>query len=227
MNIEGSCRVKFSEFIIANYFKNRSAIILGSAPSVVNAQAEYLSKFDIIVRVNYYEPFNECKRTNVYYSFFGRSILKVGERIAKWGRPDFLFFKYPFDFCWLRHTKGAEIAGKSGDFRFVQKSRQGEIAKNDYFVQTQANFISNFCAVGSIPTTGVSAILDVLRYQPKELHIAGFDFFKSKMHDVNKPWLPQEGQGHDFDSEEWLVDTLIANNLLFYPTRIRKDPLQK
>lgn len=219
--------MRFSEFVIANYFKNRSVIILGSAPSVVNAKADYLSKFDVIVRVNNYEPFNECKRTNVYYSFFGRSIQRVRERISKWGKPDFLFFKYPFDFCWLKHTNGQEIAGKSGDFRFIQKSRQAELAENDHFIQTQANFISNFCAVGCIPTTGVAAVLDIIRYQPKEVHIAGFDFFKSKMHDINKPWLPQEWQGHDFDSEEWLIDTLIENGLLKYPTRPRKVDVSK
>jgi len=213
--------MKFSEFVIANYFKGRSVIILGSAPCVVNADEEYLSKFDVIVRVNNYEPFNKCKRTNVYYSFFGRSILKVKERIEKHGKPDFLFFKYPFDFNWTKHTKGIEVAGKSGDFRFVQKLRHQKLSQYDYFVQTQANFLSNFFAVGSIPTTGVSAIFDILRYQPSELHIAGFDFFKSKKHNIDQVWLPQDGQGHDFDSEEWLIESLMLNNLLKYPTKTK------
>ena len=201
------------ESLVEKYFAGRSVIILGSAPSVVNLSAKELNRFNVIVRANNYEFFNECRRVDVYYSFFGRSIKGVDERIRR-DNPKFLFFKYPFDFAFNKHTGGREIAGKSGDFRYVQQTRRALLQNTRHFAQTPANFISSFCTIGSIPTTGVCAILDIIRYQPKELAIAGFDFFKSKIHNINEPWQPKDGNGHDFETEEIVVADLIANNLL-------------
>jgi hypothetical protein len=201
------------ESLVEKYFAGRSVIILGSAPCVLELSDRELSQYDVIVRVNNYEIFNACRRVDVYYSFFGRSIRGVDEKVRR-DNPKFLFFKYPFDFAFNRHTKGKKIAGKSGDFRFVQRLRKDLLANVRHFAQTPANFISNFCAIGSMPTTGVAAILDIIRYQPKELAIAGFDFFKSKKHNINEQWNPRDGDGHDFETEEIVVSDLIANNLL-------------
>jgi len=198
---------------IERFFFDRSVIILGSAPSVTQLSTHALERYDVIVRVNNYEFFNDCRRVDVYYSFFGRSIRGVEEKIRR-DKPKFLFFKYPFDFAFNRHTNGKEVAGKSGDFRYVQRLRKDILLTTKHFAQTPANFISSFCAIGSMPTTGVAAILDIIRYQPKELAIAGFDFFKSKTHNINEVWNPKDGKGHDFETEEIVVSDLIANNLL-------------
>jgi hypothetical protein len=208
--------MRFKEDDVYKFFKGRKVIVLGSAPCVVNADADYLDSFDWIVRTNNYEHFNECKRVDVYYSFFGNSIMGVEERIKR-DKPKFLFLKYPLNFCFTRHTRGREISGKSGDFRFVQRLRAKLLSNNHHFAQTIPNFISNFCAIGSIPTTGVAAIFDILRYEPKELHIAGFDFFKSKKHNIDEKWNPKDGQRHDFASEEFIVEDLINNNLIKFP----------
>lgn len=205
--------MRLNEDCVADFFNNKSVVILGSAPCVLNVSAEELEQFDVIVRVNNYAHFNACRRVDVYYSFFGRSIKGIEEKIRR-DNPAFLFFKYPFDFVFNKHTKGREIAGKSGDFRYVQRLRKDVLLNTKHFAQTPANFISSFCAIGSIPTTGVSAILDIIRYQPSELAIAGFDFFKSKKHNINEVWHPKDGNGHDFETEETVVLDLIANKLV-------------
>lgn len=210
--------MRLTELQVEEFFKDKKVIILGSAPCVTNANELYLDKFDIIVRTNNYTHFNKCKRTDVYYSFFGSSILDVEKKLME-DRPKFLFFKYPFNFDFTRHKKSKEIPGKSGNFKYIQELRFDIIKNYNHFAQSQANFISNFIAIGSIPTTGVAAIFDVLRYQPKELHIAGFDFFASGKHNINQPWTPKEGRGHDFEAEKAVIDGLIKDNLLRFPTR--------
>lgn len=203
--------MRLNEECVRDFIAGKSVIVLGSAPNVIDVSAETLEKHDIIVRVNNYSLFNRSKRVDIYYSFFGHSIQNVDEKVAR-DKPKFLFFKYPFDFNFTRHSHGRAIDGRSGDFRFVQKIRENLIINYDYFAQTKSNFISNFCAVGAIPTTGVAAILDVIRYEPSALNIAGFDFFKSKKHNINEAW--DGSGGHDLSTEEIVVADMITNRLI-------------
>ena len=205
--------MRLCECSVLGYFKNRSVLILGSAPNCTDVSVAAMSDFDVIVRTNNYKLFNADKRVDVYYSFFGRSILNIKKRVEE-DNPDFLFMKYPFDFNFAAHTGGQDVAGKGGDLRFIQEINKELLKRVHHFPQTIPNFISNFCAIGSMPSTGMAAILDIIRYQPSKLAIAGFDFYKSKIHNVDEKWNPQDGKGHDFCTEEFVVAELVENNLI-------------
>jgi hypothetical protein len=79
-----------------------------------------------------------------------------------------------------------------------------------HFIQTEQNFLMNMAAINRTLTTGMSAILDVLRYNPKEIYVTGFDFFKSKIHH-GRLWKDGDG-GHDNEGEKKLLKKLMKEN---------------
>ena len=68
---------------------------------------------------------------------------------------------------------------------------------------------------GHVPTTGFSAIHDVLRFRPAHVFLTGFDFFTSGVHNVNerhKPMNPDDPIGHVPDREcQWLAENLARH----------------
>ncbi len=105
------------------------------------------------------------------------------------------------------------------DFRYIYAYRRS-FWPCDVYVPDDARFMKKFYLLDwHIPTTGFSAILDVLDCEPAELFITGFDFFESGLHNVNEPWRlknPQDPIGHRPGLEkEWL-----RQNLLNYPIQL-------
>lgn len=201
-----------SEQAVEEYFKGQSVLVLGSAPCVLNISAEEMDEFDIIVRLNNYKFFNDCRRVDVYYSFFGGTIEKPLRNVRE-DNPDFLMFKYP-DMDFRKYTGGKTIEGKGSDFRYVCRSRKQWIIEFDSYIQTERNFISNLATISSIPTTGVAAILDIVRYTPDSLHIAGYDFFSSRLHNITEHWSPKQSGGADLGAERVVVDEMLMNGMI-------------
>lgn len=202
----------WNEKTMSNYFRDKRVLILGSAPCVENVSSEEINEFDVVVRCNNYKFFNESKKINIYYSFFGKSIKKKYEDIKN-DKIDFLFFKYP-NFNFTKFSDGKNERGIGEDFRWVYEYRKKLIKKMDCFIQTKYNFMSNYLYVGKILTTGVSAIVDVLRYYPRDLYIAGFDFFESKIHNISEKWEEKYGIGHDTKSEKKFIKNLLEKNII-------------
>lgn len=186
---------------MTRFFADKSVVVLGSAPCVVNAGATYLSEFDVIVRVNDYKIYNDCNRVDVHYSYWGRSIKysmsHSGGAVVMCKYPNAVFKSKKY------------VAGHSGDLRDVYAMRAREMRDDMImYIPHIDDFLSNYNLVGAIPTTGVSAVLDVLRFNPRKLHAAGFDFFVSGRHNISDVWIAASGAGHEFDRERDLFKTL-------------------
>ncbi len=52
-------------------------------------------------------------------------------------------------------------------------------------------FLASFELLGRhIPSTGFSALLLVMGCAPASVYLTGFDFFASRVHNVDEPWRP-------------------------------------
>ena len=161
--------------------------IVGSAPSVLLNTPGYIDSFDKIVRINNYKLFPETGyRTDIFYSFFGTSIKKTREELKRDG----------VTLCWCKcpnskfidsewHEKNNKPFGV--DFRYIYERR-----KDWWFCETiipsTEEFLEKFHELNNhIPTTGMSAIMDLSKTDT-EIYLTGFDFFQSKIHNVNEKW---------------------------------------
>jgi hypothetical protein len=199
--------MQIKEAEIKQFIEGKRVIILGGAPTVKKTNERFTNDFDIIVRMNNYIHFNSIFRTDLYYSYFGRDIKKEIEEL-KFEDCRYIMCKYP-NAVFTEHMDGHEIQGVSEDFSWVYEYRKNWFGI-PYYVPYLETFIENFRRLNRIPTTGMSAILDVLRFKPRELYIAGFDFFASKIHH-GKPW--KEGDGnHDLGGERRLMGEIVRIN---------------
>lgn len=74
------------------------------------------------------------------------------------------------------------------DFRRIYERRK-KFWFCDTYVPPVEDFLCHFRLLGNhIPTTGFSAILDVLSYAPSSVYLTGFDFFRSRIHNINEVW---------------------------------------
>lgn len=195
---------ELDEQYVRSFFKVKTVLVLGSAQCVTNLKADFMERFDIIVRCNNYKIFNACRRVDVYYSFLGGSIKKSMDDIVADGAK-FIFCRCP-DMNFADHVGGKYIPGRSFDARPVYERRKNWF-KIPYFIQTFKNYRRNYSLCDRLLSTGVSSVVDVLRYDPKRVYIAGFDFFTKLIHNVDEPC--NLNTGHNFAGELKLVRKLI------------------
>jgi hypothetical protein len=204
--------MQLSKKDLINYFYNKSVIILGSAPSVKENKAEFLESFDVIVRLNNYKFFNECVRTDIYYSYFGRSIKKTKQDIIN-DDIKYIICKYP-NCNW-----GDPKDGIQDNWSWVYEYRKG-FFPIPYYIPSNKVFKENFDILNRVPTTGIAAILDIFRFKPKSIYISGFDFFSSKIHNIGEPWKDGDGN-HDLEKEKWLIKIMYRLNLIDVDNKIK------
>jgi len=201
--------VRFVSFFeVAERLRGRRVAIVGSAPSVLENAPGVVDAHDIVVRVNNYRLSDAAGyRCDVHYSFFGGSIKKTAAELQHDG-VTLLMCKCPnskpLDCDW--HEQRGKLLGI--DFRYIYESREGWWF-GDVYVPDDASFLEKFELLGRhIPTTGFAAILDVLRCEPAELYLTGFDFFRSGLHNVSDRWRPGDPTdpiGHRPETEaDWL-----------------------
>jgi hypothetical protein len=189
--------------------------IVGSGPGVLENEPGFIDSHDVVVRVNNYKTSRPAGvRTDVHYSFYGGSIRKGraeligdGVRLCVNKCPDAQFIESEW------HRINGKMEGV--DFRYIYR-RRAEWWFCPTFVPSVEHFLRGFKLLGGhIPTTGFSAILDVLDAAPSEVYITGFDFFTSGVHNVNEPWRAGRGDdpiGHVPAVElAWLRDNLRAH----------------
>jgi hypothetical protein len=104
------------------------------------------------------------------------------------------------------HRNHQKMAGV--DFRYIYQKREGWWFCPTY-IPTVEEFLQSFRLMGNrVPTTGFQALLDILSYKPKSVYMTGFDFFESKIHNVNERWKaanPDDPIGHSPEAEKgWL-----------------------
>lgn len=200
-------------------FEGKTVAIVGSAPSVLDNKVGFIDSHDVVVRVSNYKIFEETGlRTDVHYSFYGNSIDKSKQELIQDGVylcmckcPN----SQPIHSDW--HIQHGKLKGI--DFRYIYENR-----KNwwfcDTYVPTDDEFLEQFNLLNKhVPTTGFSAMYDVLKYNPKSVYLTGFDFFSSKLHNVNETWIagnPNDPIKHRPDLERnWLI-----KNYKNYPIKL-------
>jgi hypothetical protein len=173
---------------LAERFRGKRVAVVGSAPGVLRNAPDFVDAHDIVVRVNNYKLGRaQGYRCDVFYSFFGGSIRKGSGELRRDGVdlcvckcPDSM----PIDSAWHR------VRGKVNgiDFRYIYKQRK-DWWFCDTWIPSDEHFLRTFNLLGQhIPTTGFSAIIDVLRLEPRSVYLTGFDFFESGMHNVDELW---------------------------------------
>lgn len=169
--------------------EGKTIALVGSAPSVLKNKAGFIDSHDVVVRVNNYkivQPFTG-KRTDIHYSFYGRSIKK--------SRAELIADGVYLCMCKCPNSKPIksnwhEMHGKQAgiDFRYIYTYRSG-FWFTDTYVPTDEEFMAQFHLLNKhVPTSGFSALLDILSYNPKSVYMTGYDFFTSGVHNVDERW---------------------------------------
>jgi hypothetical protein len=175
--------------VVRKAIEGKRVALVGSAPSVLNNPVGLIDSFDVVVRVNNYKIIkpNTGVRTDIFYSFFGNSIRKSNQDLITDG-VTLCMCKCPntkfMDSLWH------EQKGKHGgvDFRYIYEARK-DFWFCDTYVPTLEEFMTQFNLLNRhVPTSGFSALLDVLSYDPASLYMTGYDFFTSGVHNVDEPW---------------------------------------
>lgn len=189
---------------VAPYFQGRSVAIVGSGPGVLDNEPGLVDSHDVVVRVNNYKLSPAAgQRTDVYFSYFGNAIKKTAAELQRDG-VDLCMCKCPNHNAirseW--HKQRGKLAGV--DFRWIYTLRKPWWF-TDTYVPELGEFLEHFHLLGGrVPTTGFSAILTVLSFEPASLFLTGFDFFSSGVHNVDEKWKPGEADdpiGHAPDRE--------------------------
>lgn len=176
---------------VAERFKGKSVAIVGSGPGATKNPRGLIDSFDSIVRVNNYKLLpGTGTRTDIHYSFYGKSIKKTAQELRRDG-VKLCLCKCPdaeaIDSEW--HRLNGQHYGT--DFRWIYRHRQ-----NWWFCDTYIPDLSDFLVQFElldkhVPTTGFAAILDILSFEPAKVYLTGFDFFRSFTHNVNESWRPK------------------------------------
>lgn len=187
--------------------------IVGSAPSCLDNEPGFIDSHDIVIRINNFKLSPETGfRTDIFYSFFGSSIKKQQKDLKNTTLcmckcPDSKFIESK----WHRDN-GREVGV---DFRYIYEARK-DWWFCDTYIPTTERFLEHFAMLDNhIPTTGFACILDVLDCDTT-VYITGFDFFKSKIHNINEHWRPgrkDDPIGHDPRGERRLLKTLLNEKI--------------
>lgn len=188
--------------------EGKTIALVGSGPGSLSNPRGLVDSHDVVVRVNNYRLFPATGyRTDIFYSYFGGAIRKTSRELKRDGVklciakcPDAKFMESDW------HDKNGKANGV--DFRGLYAGRMGWWFCPTY-VPTVAEFLAHFNLLGKrVPTTGFSALLDILACNPAHLYMTGFDFFTSRIHNVNQRWRkmnPEDPIGHAPELEmEWL-----------------------
>src|SRR4029077_16111038 len=122
---------------------------------------------------------------DVHYSFYGSSIRKSADDLKRdgvWLSMNKCPNSKPLESAWHEHRNKQNGI----DFRYIFKARAGWWFC-DTFIPGDKMFVEKFELLGKhVPTTGFSAILDVLACEPRRIFLTGFDFMVSGIHNVDE-----------------------------------------
>lgn len=202
-------------------FEGKRVCIVGSGPGVLENTPGFIDGFDQVIRVNNYKLSEAAgHRCDVFYSFFGASIKKALSDLKRDG-VTLCIAKCPnahaIESQW--HRDKNKMLGV--DFRWIYQ-RRANWWFCDTLVPTVEEFLATFRLLDNhIPTTGFAAIIEVLNFLPRELYLTGFDFFRSKVHNVDEAWRegdPSDPIKHEPEKElQWLSQSAARYQLSFDP----------
>lgn len=197
---------------VRRMIEGRSVALVGSGPGSLKNAPGFVDSHEIVIRVNNFKLFPATGyRTDVFYSYFGSSIKKTATELIHDGVglcmckcPNAQFIESPW------HEKHNKMLGV--DFRSIYQRRR-DWWFCDTYVPTLDEFMAHFHLLGGhVPTTGFSALLDVLSYNPSRVYMTGFDFFSSRVHNVDERWSrinASDPIGHVPAAErQWLAENV-------------------
>ena len=208
---------KFTTFVtreyVKDFFAGKSVAIVGSGPGCLENPPGLIDSHDIVCRINNFKTSEPTGfRTDVFYSFHGASIHKTSRELKECG-VKLVLCKCPecpsgpfIESEW--HRKNGKMHGV--DFSYIYRSR-ADWWFCDTYVPSMEEFTASFQLLGQhIPSTGFSALLLILACKPKSILLSGFDFFASRIHNVDEPWRPgnpDDPIGHAPERERaWLKE---------------------
>ena len=165
---------------LSSYLKGKRVAIVGPAPSVVGSkQAELINSYDVVVRLNKALPIpKELRedvgtRCDILYNCMNPSeecggVINIST--LKKCKVKYLIGAYPP----LDKVGNTKLRIKSDTITFYTKNRSNW--KN--FCYTDKGHFLKLWKHMRLPNTGTMAILDLLRFDIKELYITGITFFK-------------------------------------------------
>ena len=212
--------MRFVDFAtVETQLHGRSVALVGSGPGCLDNAEGFIDSHDVVVRVNNYRTSAPTGfRTDVFYLFFGTSIRKTAEELMLDG-VTLCMCKVPnaqpIESEW--HVRRGKTVGI--DFRYVFDRRK-DWWFCDTWVPSTEWFRTSFELLGKhIPSTGFTAILDVLAATPRSLYLTGFDFFSSGVHNVTEKWRPGDSSdpiGHSPERElQWVADNVRRHPMTF------------
>lgn len=209
---------------IKERLEGKRCVVLGSAPSVLENKGKVIDNYDYIIRVNNYDMEkyrnNIGSRTDIYYSFFGNSIKKTKEELNREGVKWYMS-KCPNCYC----HGSMDRLNRGGDFRWIYQKRKNFWDKPVY-VPSLETYMKYFNLLkGHVPTTGFACILEILSCNPSELYITGFDFFRSKMHNIDQVWSKKNEHDPIRHMPDWEFD--IIRTLNYLDNRVNVDNYMK
>ncbi len=177
-----------SRYDVRPRFDGKRIAIVGSGPGVLDNRPGFVDGHDVVVRVNNFKCSPRAGvRTDVFYSFFGSSIKKTKYELKR-GGVTLCMCKCPdahaIESEW--HRQRDQMIGV--DYR-PHYMRRRDWWFCDTYIPTVEEFMVPFELLGRhIPTTGFAAIFEILLHEPAAVYLTGFDFFRSKIHNVNEKW---------------------------------------
>lgn len=175
---------------VRRVLEGRRVAVVGSGPGVLSNDVGFVDAHDVVVRVNNHKCGPAAGfRTDVHYSFYGTSIRKTAEELQAEG-VRLVMCKCPdakvMESEW--HQRMNKPHGV--DFRYIYRARAAWWFCDTY-VPPLEEFLASFELLQRhIPSTGFSALLAVLNHGAAHVYLTGFDFFASRVHNVNEPWRP-------------------------------------
>lgn len=166
-----------------------------------------------MVRVNNYKLSRAAgQRTDVHYSFYGDSIRKAARDLMRDG-VSLCMCKCPNSHA-IRSKWHIDNGRENGvDFRYIYRNRE-KFWFCDTYIPESSDFLDKYQLLdGHVPTTGFSAILDILSFDPKSVYLTGFDFFRSGLHNVNEKWFmrnPDDPIAHVPEREAEIVADIVS-----------------
>lgn len=165
---------------LSSYLKGKRVVLVGPAPSVIDsAQAALIDSYDVVVRLNKALPIPKDlqkdigTRCDILYNCMNPSddcggVININT-LNKYG-VKFLVGAYPP----VDSVGTTKLRIKTDSLSFYNKNRNNWRS----FCYTDKTHFLSLWKLMRLPNTGTMAILDLLRFDIKELYITGITFFK-------------------------------------------------
>ncbi len=175
---------------VAERIAGKTIAIVGSGPGVLDNEPGFVDSHDVVIRINNYKLSKAAGyRADVHYSFYGMSIRKVSAELRVDGVTMCMCKcpnSKPIESEW--HERNGKQIGI--DFRELYRRRQ-QFWFCDTYIPDDMHFMQAFWLLKDhIPSTGFAALWDVMQCNPASVYLTGFDFFQSRIHNVDEAWRP-------------------------------------